>query len=111
MTPASATIPARPNAPLHPHNPQPWRHSAACRGLNPALFFGSIHQMRRAQAVCAGCPVAEVCLWTAMATEDELYRHGCFGGLLPEQRHQLAALCSPQRAAELLALETAWWAS
>jgi hypothetical protein len=65
--------------------------------------------MRRAQHVCAGCPVAELCLWSALVHDDPAYRYGVFGGLLPHQRSQLAALCQPRRAAELLELELAWW--
>jgi len=66
--------------------------------------------MRQAQRVCCCCPVAELCLWSALVLEDPLYRFGVFGGLLPHQRHQLAALCPPSRASELLGLELAWWA-
>jgi Transcription factor WhiB len=65
--------------------------------------------MRWAQHVCARCPVAELCLWSALVVEDPVYRYGVYGGLLPHQRHQLAALCQPRRAAELLELELAWW--
>jgi hypothetical protein len=67
--------------------------------------------MRQAQRVCCRCPVAEACLWTALAAEDPAHRAGVWGGLLPSQRHQLAALCPPERAAELLELELAWWAA
>jgi hypothetical protein len=66
--------------------------------------------MRQAQRVCARCPVAELCLWSALASEDSVYRFGVFGGLLPRQRHQLADFCSPARAGRLLDLELAWWA-
>jgi len=67
--------------------------------------------MRQAQHICARCPVAEICLWTAMATEDPVYRYGVYGGLLPTQRHELARVYPPQRAVETLAVEAAWWAS
>jgi len=66
--------------------------------------------MRQAQNVCARCPVAELCLWSALIVEDPVYRYGVFGGLLPHQRHQLAALCPPARAAELFDVEMAFWA-
>jgi hypothetical protein len=96
------------------HHYPNWRKDGACRGLDPDLFHGTVHQMHQAQHVCAGCPVAEVCLWTALVHEDPVYRCGVFVGLLPHQRSQrcqLAALCPPARAAELLALELAWWKS
>ena len=42
-----------------------WRLLAACRGMDPALFFperGDVYTVQGAQAVCATCPVAEQCL-------------------------------------------------
>ena len=66
--------------------------------------------MRQAQQICASCPTAELCLWTALVQEDPVYRYGVFGGLLPHQRQQLAVVCPPAHAAELLGLEVAWWA-
>ncbi len=86
-----------------------WKHEAACRGLDPDLFHGSIHDLRRAQRVCAGCSTAEACLWTAMVLEDPVHRCGVWGGLLPRHRRQLAAMGAPSRAAELL--ELARWAA
>jgi Transcription factor WhiB len=88
-----------------------WRADASCRGLDPDLFHGRLDQMRQAQRVCARCPVAEICLWTALLLEDPLYRNGVFGGLLPGQRRQLAELCDSRQAAELLEPELAWFAN
>jgi WhiB family transcriptional regulator, redox-sensing transcriptional regulator len=108
LPPASVIVQRRPSDVQHPD----WRAYASCRGLDPSLFFhGRLDQMRQAQRVCARCPVAEICLWTALLLEDPLYRHGVFGGLLPGQRHQLAELCDRRQAVELLESELAWFAS
>jgi hypothetical protein len=112
MHTATVMLPARPLASLHLRDFfNDWQVLAACRGIDPALFHGSIHDMRQAQHVCAGYPVAEICLWTAMAYEDPVHRCGVWGGLLPVQRHRLAAVCLPDRAGERLVLELAWWAA
>jgi len=71
--------------------PLDWGRSAACRGSDAGLFHGTPSQHRQAQAVCRGCPVAEVCLWSAMVEEGSgLYRYGVWGGCTPPQRHEIA---------------------
>ncbi|WP_181808464.1 WhiB family transcriptional regulator, partial [Streptomyces shenzhenensis] len=51
-----------------------WRDHAECRYEDPDLFFPigttgpSLHQTRRAKAVCERCPVREPCLRWAMET-------------------------------------------
>lgn len=68
-----------------------WRDAAACRGSDPGLFHGS--QPLRARAICARCPVAEVCLWTAMVDEaaNPPYRYGVWAGTTPARRERIAA--------------------
>lgn len=42
-----------------------WRQHAACKGMNPALFFpdrGQHIQSKQMKQVCAGCPVRTQCL-------------------------------------------------
>jgi hypothetical protein len=64
----------------------------------------------QARALCAGCPVAAVCLWTAMAAEaDEEYRYGTAGGLGPLQRRRLAELVPRTEAAARLGEALAAW--
>lgn len=58
-----------------------WRTLAACRGLDPDLFFaerGDTLTVRNARAVCATCPVAAECLEFAIANGET---EGMWGGL------------------------------
>lgn len=64
-----------------------WYSRAACRGLDPALFYptrGEINSGKRnwpAFAVCASCPVRADCL------EEGLYEaHGIWGGTTERER-------------------------
>ncbi len=80
-----------PNASFRPPRPD-WEASAACRGSDPGLFHGTPAGHRRAQLVCRRCPVAAICLWSAMVAEAPTpYRYGVWGGLTGPQRHELAA--------------------
>lgn len=71
-----------------------WVSAAACRGLNPDLFHGDAAADAQAVAVCAGCPVRQECLDTALVTEG---RHpvGVRGGLTAAERDPLrgAVVC------------------
>ena len=69
---------------------------------------------RRAQAraLCVGCPVAAVCLWSAMAAEAaEAYRYVIAGGLGAPQRRRLDERISRADVDKQLAQEMALWAS
>jgi len=63
---------------------EPWRDSAACKGVNPAVFFpeqgGSAE---RAMRFCWSCPVTEQCLEFALRAG---FRDGVWGGMNPRQR-------------------------
>ena len=66
-----------------------WRRYAACRTVDPELFYptaqsGPAHQAQvaEAKAVCARCPVREQCL--SWAIED--LPHGVAGGLTETER-------------------------
>jgi len=41
--------------------PRDWRTRAACRDVDPELFFGDPTAQEAAVAVCAGCPVVAEC--------------------------------------------------
>jgi WhiB family redox-sensing transcriptional regulator len=59
--------------------------------VDPEVFFPVSSRRRPVQAlqVCAECPVREMCLADAMATEDPAMRWGVLGGLTPAERDQL----------------------
>ena len=66
-----------------------WRSRAACRGVDPELFFPTAEdgpvrdaQVAVAKSVCASCPVREACLAEAL----ERMPYGIAGGLTPEER-------------------------
>ncbi|MFE6486965.1 WhiB family transcriptional regulator [Streptomyces sp. NPDC057757] len=69
-----------------------WRESAACRSVDPDLFFpiGStgpaLFQINGAKAVCQGCPVREQCLEWALETGQSV---GVWGGTSENERRAL----------------------
>jgi WhiB family transcriptional regulator, redox-sensing transcriptional regulator len=75
------------------HTTDDWREHAACRDAEPELFFPvsdmgpGAHQVTRAKAVCAGCPVRPRCLDYAM---DNALDHGVFGGTTERERRTMA---------------------
>jgi WhiB family redox-sensing transcriptional regulator len=108
-----------------------WLAQAACRDLDPELFFperGHARQGQKAKQICAACPVREPCRDLAVkAASGRGEDHGIFGGTKPhertglranrpfandsiwsrdraqaEQAHQLAVQVGPQQAAAQL---------
>ena len=81
-----------------------WRRSAACREVDPAVFFPvgltgpAIRQIADAKAICRGCPVRLVCLQYALANHHD---DGVWGGYDEGERRDLRRrwrrLGSPQR--------------
>jgi WhiB family redox-sensing transcriptional regulator len=107
---------------LHtPHTPRDpdWRTFAACRDVDPELFFlpgdghtltaAALKQIREAAAVCAGCPVFDRC--EQWADRNDI-THGVWAGQLRERRRprdgqrtlQLCGQCqtmfAPRRAGQ-----------
>lgn len=80
-----------------------WESRAACRGLDPKLFYpakGDVEQENRARAVCAGCPVRDACLASTLADESPLGpydREGIRGGLSGRERYVVAHGGMPRR--------------
>jgi WhiB family transcriptional regulator, redox-sensing transcriptional regulator len=81
-----------PGGPQHlPTDDPDWWHDAACRGLDPSIFYhpdderGVLRRRREynAKAICEPCPVRRACLDWAL-TLPEL--HGIWGGLTPQER-------------------------
>lgn len=75
-----------------------WITEAACRGVEPELFFpdGEVDermpkaQVDAAMAVCRSCPVATDCFDWAMERRD-LTKFGVWSGTLPKQRERYRA--------------------
>lgn len=64
-----------------------WRHHAACRDLDPHLFFPEPDDdAGPAKAVCSTCPVQQECLEYALATRQD---DGVWGGLDETERRRL----------------------
>lgn len=86
-----------------------WQYRALCRGLDLALFVpdgkvGSEALMAHARAArfCAHCPVMRQCLELALTAEGNApaqSRFGVYGGLTPDQRHDLYRRRINQQAA------------
>ena len=66
---------------------EPWMVRAACRGLDPDLFFPVRGEdLRAAKAVCATCDVRDECLDYALRTHETC---GVWGGTSERQRRRL----------------------
>lgn len=68
-----------------------WQDEAACRSVDPALFWPEEDEdfsasARMARKVCAVCPVRVECLTHAMTWPE---REGIWGGLSSRQRGRL----------------------
>jgi WhiB family redox-sensing transcriptional regulator len=74
-----------------------WRLDAACRYLDPELFFPvgtagpAVQQIDQAKQVCHACPVREQCLGWALAHDPTL---GIWGGTTEDQRRALRLVAS-----------------
>lgn len=68
--------------------PAPWMTDAACKGMDPALFFPTQGQpvSKHAKAACQTCPVLDVCREAAI-TDGSL--HGYWGGTSERQRRAI----------------------
>jgi len=69
-----------------------WRHRAACRDVDPEVFFPignsgpALSQIEEAKQVCHRCPVMESCLeWALTSGQDA----GVWGGMSEDERHAL----------------------
>ena len=67
-----------------------WRNYAACRDVDPELFFPigntgpALLQIDEAKQVCGCCKVAEACLQWALDSGDD----GVWGGTTEDERRQ-----------------------
>jgi len=77
-----------------------WQHRAACRNVDPELFFPLNEDpnggpILAAKAVCAGCPVTDECLRFALTHGLD---DGVFGGLTADERRALRDRAMRERA-------------
>lgn len=69
-----------------------WRHRAACRDIDPELFFPigttgpALLQVAEAKSVCRRCDVRAECLRWAMDSGQD---SGVWGGLTEDERRAL----------------------
>lgn len=67
-----------------------WRHRAACRDVDPDLFFplgtvgASVPQIEQAKQICRACPVCPSCLRWALDHGAD----GVWGGTTEEERRR-----------------------
>lgn len=79
-----------------------WRDDAACLTVDPELFFPvgntgpAVEQIEKAKAVCATCPVTEMCLQYALETNQD---SGVWGGLSEDERRALKRRAARARRA------------
>ena len=78
-----------------------WRHRAACRDVDPELFFPigntgpALLQIEEAKQVCRRCAVTEACLsWALGSGQDS----GVWGGLSEDERRALKRRRARRRA-------------
>ncbi|MFC4112586.1 WhiB family transcriptional regulator [Nonomuraea zeae] len=78
-----------------------WRHRAACRDVDPELFFPigntgpALMQIEEAKHVCRSCSAVESCLkWALESGQDA----GVWGGLSEDERRALKRRSARARA-------------
>lgn len=65
----------------------PWSQRAACRGLDPLIFFPAVdEEAGPAKAVCGSCSVRELCLEYALGERE---REGVWGGCTEAERRRI----------------------
>jgi len=64
-----------------------WRHQAACRGLDPGIFFPDDEKPgNAAKSVCRRCPVRQPCLEWALSSRE---KEGVWGGCDERDRRRI----------------------
>ena len=66
---------------------QTWRQHAACRGVEPEIFYpSSDEEAGVAKSVCGVCPVRQLCLEYALTSRE---RDGVWGGATEKERRRI----------------------
>lgn len=64
-----------------------WRQRAACRGVDPDIFYPvTDEEADDAKAICAICPVQQLCLEWALTNRE---RDGVWGGATERERRRI----------------------
>lgn len=64
-----------------------WRQGAACKGLDPLIFYPSTdEEADAAKAVCDQCPVQDACLEHALGIRE---KEGVWGGCTERERRRI----------------------
>ena len=64
-----------------------WNDQAACRGLDPEIFYPvSEEEAAQAKAVCGQCAVQQACLEHALRSRE---RDGGWGGATEKERRRI----------------------
>ena len=64
-----------------------WRQRAACRGVDPDIFYPAADEdAEEAKGICGICPVREACLEYALVNRE---RDGVWGGATERERRRL----------------------
>lgn len=64
-----------------------WRKRAACRGIDPEVFYPvDDEDAVQAKAICDACPVRQACLEHALAHRE---REGVWGGATERERRRI----------------------
>jgi WhiB family redox-sensing transcriptional regulator len=72
---------------LKPTKTPVWRQRAACRGVDPDIFYPvDDEDAEEAKAICRGCPVHELCLDWALSHRE---RDGVWGGATERERRRI----------------------
>ncbi|MCF6470200.1 WhiB family transcriptional regulator [Nonomuraea sp. MG754425] len=78
-----------------------WRHRAACRDVDPELFFPigntgpALMQIEEAKQVCRSCSAVESCLkWALESGQDA----GVWGGMSEDERRAVKRRAARTRA-------------
>ncbi|MGH9095006.1 MAG: WhiB family transcriptional regulator [Acidimicrobiales bacterium] len=67
--------------------PLVWRQRAACRGVDPDLFYPVTDEdAEEAKAICRSCDVREACLDWALSSRE---RDGVWGGATERERRRI----------------------
>jgi WhiB family redox-sensing transcriptional regulator len=64
-----------------------WKQHAACRGVEPEIFYPiTDEEAEEAKVICAACAVREICLDFALGNRE---RDGVWGGATERERRRI----------------------